>query len=98
MRNARWMVGLALSASLLACDVSQEDEVALGADTAEQIEAQVPIVEDPAVDGYINALGDSIALLTSRADLDWHFYVVNSSQVNAFALPGGWVYVNRGLI
>jgi predicted Zn-dependent protease len=102
MRDHRFIpglaAGLALSASLLACDVSQEDEVALGANTAEQIEAQLPIVDDAAVDGYINALGDSIALLTSRADLDWHFYVVNSSQVNAFALPGGWVYVNRGLI
>src|SRR5215204_1970620 len=92
------LVGLAISASLSACDVSQEDEVALGADTAAQVEAQLPVVEDAAIDGYINALGDSIALLTSRSDLDWHFYVVNSSQVNAFALPGGWVYVNRGLI
>src|SRR6202171_1527787 len=41
---------------------------------------------------------DSIAKTTRRADLDWHFYVVNTRQVNAFALPGGYVYVNRGLI
>jgi predicted Zn-dependent protease len=35
---------------------------------------------------------------TSRADLDWHFAVVNSPEVNAFALPGGFIYVNRGVI
>ncbi|MEO8194629.1 MAG: M48 family metalloprotease, partial [Gemmatimonadales bacterium] len=40
----------------------------------------------------------TIASHTSRNDLDWHFFVVNSHQVNAFALPGGFVYVNRGLI
>ena len=46
-------------------------------------------------------LGDSIARLTSRTDLTeqrWHFYVVDSKEVNAFAVPGGYVYVNRGLI
>jgi predicted Zn-dependent protease len=39
-----------------------------------------------------------MAKLTSRGDLDWHFYVVDSPEVNAFAVPGGFVYVNRGLI
>ncbi len=43
-------------------------------------------------------LGDSIARLTSRRDLDWQFFVVDSKEVNAFAVPGGFVYVNRGLI
>jgi predicted Zn-dependent protease len=55
-------------------------------------------VTDPEVSGYIQDLGQSIAKTTSRADLDWHFYVVNTKQVNAFALPGGFIYVNRGLI
>jgi beta-barrel assembly-enhancing protease len=50
------------------------------------------------VSAYIQDLGNSIAGKTSRSDLDWHFYVVNTKQVNAFALPGGYVYVNRGLI
>ncbi len=39
-----------------------------------------------------------MAKLTPRADLDWHFYVVNTGVVNAFAVPGGYIYVNRGLI
>ncbi|HKR09958.1 MAG TPA: M48 family metalloprotease, partial [Gemmatimonadaceae bacterium] len=83
---------------LAACSVSQDQEVELGRENAAQINAQLPIVNDPVVAGYIQELGQSIASKTSRADLDWHFYIVNTKQVNAFALPGGYVYVNRGLI
>ena len=83
---------------LAACSVSQDQEVELGRENAAQVNAQLPIVNDPVVAGYIQELGQSIASKTSRADLDWHFYVVNTKQVNAFALPGGYVYVNRGLI
>lgn len=90
---------LCASALLLAaCSVSQDQEVAIGKQNADEINAQLPIIQDPAIAGYIQALGESIARTTSRGDLDWHFYVVNTQQVNAFALPGGYVYVNRGLI
>ena len=91
---------LILSAVLLllaACSVSQDQEVALGKQSADEINAQLPIVTDPDIAGYIQDLGTSIAKTTSRADLDWHFYVVNTKQVNAFALPGGYIYVNRGV-
>ena len=87
-----------LIAALTACEVSQDQEVAIGEDTANELEDQLPLVKDAYVNSYINELGDTIASHTSRADLDWHFFVVNSHQVNAFALPGGFVYVNRGLI
>ena len=70
----------------------------MGQQDAAEVNAQLPIVTDPAISGYIQSLGESIAKTTSRADLDWHFYVINTKQVNAFALPGGYVYVNRGLI
>ena len=81
-----------------ACTVSPDQEAAMGEQNAREINAQVPLVTDPAINDYVNELGDSIAKLTSRGDLDWHFYVVDSHQVNAFSLPGGFVYVNRGLI
>lgn len=70
----------------------------MGQQYAAQIAQQLPLVSDPEVVRYVNVLGDSLARLTSRADLDWHFYVVNTNEVNAFAVPGGYVYVNRGLI
>ncbi len=83
---------------LLACQVSEDEEVALGRENAEQINSALPIVRDPLVRAYVQELGSQIARTTSRADLDWNFWVVNSPQVNAFALPGGHIYVNRGLI
>jgi predicted Zn-dependent protease len=89
---------LAGLAGLIACEVSPDEEVALGEQTAGEINNALPIVSDPFINQQINELGDSIAKLTSRPDLDWHFYIVNSHQVNAFALPGGFIYVNRGLI
>src|SRR4051812_27153784 len=83
---------------LPACGVSEDQEVAIGRQNAEQINARLPIVQDPVVAEYVRQLGLSIARTTSRPDLDWQFFVVDSREVNAFALPGGIVYVNRGLI
>jgi predicted Zn-dependent protease len=81
-----------------ACSVSQDQEVELGRRNAEAVRAQLPLVQDPVSTGYVQQLGLSIARTTSRADLDWRFNIVDSREVNAFALPGGFIYVNRGLI
>jgi predicted Zn-dependent protease len=94
----RILIGVAITGSLVACGISKQQEVQMGQEYATQINAQLPIVQDPELNRYINVLGDSIARLTSRADLDWHFFIVDAKDVNAFAVPGGFVYVNRGLI
>ena len=94
----RFTACLVVVVALSACSVSSDQEVAIGQQNSQEINAQLPIVTDADINNYVTELGDSIARLTSRGDLDWHFYVVNSHQVNAFALPGGFVYVNRGLI
>jgi predicted Zn-dependent protease len=83
---------------LCACGVSQDQEVAIGRQGAQQVSAQLPIVRDAVLAEYVRQLGLSIARTTSRADLDWQFFIVDSREVNAFALPGGIIYVNRGLI
>lgn len=70
----------------------------MGAGYAAQIAKQLPLIKDPEVVRYINALGDSLAGLTLRRDLTWHFEIVDDADVNAFAVPGGYIYVNRGLI
>jgi predicted Zn-dependent protease len=95
MYVTRFLVVLAGSA---ACEVSEDQEVALGQRYAEQVEAQLPLVRDAEVNAYVAALGAQIARHTSRSDLAWHFRVVDATEVNAFALPGGFVYLNRGLI
>lgn len=92
------IVVLAAAVMLSGCAINQQQEVQLGQEYSAQIAQQLPLINDPVVVRYINVLGDSIAHLTKRSDLDWHFYVVDSRDVNAFAVPGGYVYVNRGLI
>ena len=94
----RILAGGLLAVTIAGCGVSTQQEVELGTQYMQQINSQLPIVQDPEVNRYINVLGDSIARLTARGDLPWQFFVVNSAEVNAFAVPGGYIYVNRGLI
>jgi len=92
------ILAIALTASVAACGVSTQQEVEMGQSEVQQINQQLPIIGDPEANRYINLLGDSIARLTSRGDLPWQFFIVNSPEINAFAVPGGYIYVNRGLI
>jgi len=94
----RILIALALAGAGSGCAVSTQQEVQMGTEYAQQINAQLPVVKDPEIVRYINVLGDSIAKLADDRNLDWQFFVVNSAEVNAFAVPGGYVYVNRGLI
>lgn len=94
----RAVPGCLAAVLVLACAVSQQQEVELGASTATQVSAELPLIRDDAVVRYISALGTQLSQVTDTRDLAWHFTVVDSREVNAFALPGGWIYVNRGLI
>jgi predicted Zn-dependent protease len=81
-----------------ACAISTQQEVEMGQTYSAQINRELPIVRDPEVQRYINLLGETIAGRADDRSLDWQFYVVDSKEVNAFAVPGGFIYVNRGLI
>ncbi|HEX6536739.1 MAG TPA: M48 family metallopeptidase [Gemmatimonadaceae bacterium] len=95
----RFAAGAALVLSTAACaTISTQQEVQMGQQYASQINSQLPIIQDPEINRYINVIGDSIAKLSDDRNLDWHFFVVDSKEVNAFAVPGGFIYVNRGLI
>ena len=83
---------------LAACSISDEQEVQFGRENAQKINEAIPLVADPRATAYLTELGRAIASRTSRSDLEWHFAIVNSDEVNAFALPGGYIYVNRGLV
>lgn len=92
-------VALALTlAGLSSCAVSTQREVEIGETYAQQINRQLRLVRDPEVTRYLSVLGDSIARVADDRSLDWSFYLVDSPEVNAFAVPGGFVYVNRGLV
>ena len=75
-------------------------EMQLGKESAEKVDKAYPLVTDPQVLRYINELGRRLASLApnNNSEYAWAFKVINSSDINAFALPGGYVYLNRGAI
>jgi beta-barrel assembly-enhancing protease len=78
--------------------MSVDDEWALGDRLAAEVDAQVPIAADPVVQAYVDDLGAALAAETEFADRPWTFTAVDDPSVNAFALPGGHVYVHTGLV
>lgn len=76
---------------------SQEKEIQIGRQLAAQVEQQAKMVEDPIVTEYINRVGQNI-VLHSDAKVPFTIKVIDSDEVNAFALPGGFFFVNKGLI
>jgi Zn-dependent protease with chaperone function len=77
-----------------------QQDVQLGKENADQIDKELPLVTDPQVLRYINDLGRRLASFApnNNSEYAWTFKVMNSSDINAFALPGGYIYVNRGAI
>ena len=76
---------------------SQEKEVAIGRQLALEVEQQAKLVEDPIITEYINRVGQNV-VLHSDAKIPFTIKVIDSDEVNAFALPGGFFFVNKGLI
>jgi Zn-dependent protease with chaperone function len=76
--------------------VQQDGEI--GRQSAAEVERQLPIINDKAADQYINTIAKRLANVAPGADYPYQFKIVNASDINAFALPGGYLYLNRGLI
>lgn len=102
LTRRQWGVGaVALSAVLAsgcASLISPEQEQSLGRREAESIARTTGHVQDPALVGYVREVGGRLAQVTGRSDVAWQFNVVDDPEPNAFALPGGYVYVTRGLL
>ena len=78
-------------------DVPEEKEIQIGKDLSATLLGATPLVDDPAVQSYVNGIGRWLALQTERPDLPWTFAVIDTDTVNAFAAPGGYIFVTRGL-
>ena len=78
--------------------MDESQEIAQGQKAHQQVMAEYRRYPDDAVQTYVNELGQRLAAQSHRSQLDWHFTVVDSPEVNAFALPGGYIYVTRGLM
>jgi predicted Zn-dependent protease len=77
--------------------ITDEDEIELGRGIAARLLAARPLVRDEALQQYVNRVGLWLALQTERPELPWRFGVMDSTDVNAFALPGGTILITQGL-
>jgi beta-barrel assembly-enhancing protease len=79
---------------------SPQQDVQVGRENAAQVDRQLPILRDATVESYVNELGRRLSTYTpnNREEYVWQFKVINSPDINAFALPGGFIYVNRATI
>lgn len=78
--------------------MSEDQEKKLDEEVARQVEAQIGLVEDPALTEYLNRVGQALARQSPRQDVRYRFHIVAMEEPNAFALPGGNIYVSRGLL
>src|SRR5688572_1541178 len=78
--------------------MSEAQEIQLGAESDPQIVAQFGAYQDPELQAFINSKGQQMADISHRPNLKWTFRIVDSPVVNAFAVPGGYVYFTRGIM
>lgn len=78
--------------------VSERDEIALGQEAKGQIVQSIGLVQDPALQAYVSEIGMRMAKDSERPKLPWSFQVIDDAAVNAFALPGGPIFITRGIL
>src|SRR3989441_6401694 len=78
--------------------VSESQEIAMGQQSDPQVREEYGTVDNAALQAYVQAMGRKLVAVSHRPNLEWHFTVVDSSVVNAFAIPGGDVYLTRGIL
>ena len=78
--------------------MSEQQEVSLGAGLNKQVLKQYKVYKNPALQAYVNQVGQSLARKSHRNNIRYYFTVVDDPSINAFALPGGYIYITRGLM
>jgi len=79
-------------------DIDEPEEISIGRDVASRLLGAAPLVPDANMQRYVNRVGRWLAVQSERPDLPWHFGVLDSPNVNAFAVPGGTIFITRGLL
>ncbi|MDP1672409.1 MAG: M48 family metalloprotease, partial [Burkholderiales bacterium] len=77
--------------------VSEQEEQAMGREIAGRMLGAAPLVNDTELQSYVNRVGRWVAVQSERPDLPWRFAVIDAVSINAFAAPGGYVMLTRGL-
>lgn len=86
-----------LSPLMLLGKTPVEDEVRIGRQVAGDLLGAAPLVKDAALQRYVNTVGRWVASQSNRKDLNWYFGVIESEDINAFAAPGGYIFLTKGL-
>ncbi len=112
-RFPRWLISTIAAAALLGCGtktvnpvtgqqersvMSEADEVREGAKAHQEVLSEYGALKNDRVQNYVNDIGQRLAKLSHRSQLKWTFTVLDSPEINAFALPGGYVYITRGIM
>ncbi|WP_299772779.1 M48 family metalloprotease [uncultured Pseudoteredinibacter sp.] len=77
---------------------SESSEIKKGQEVHDKLLQSTPLYQDEKLNRYVNEVGQKLAAVSDRPELNYQFFIVDSPDVNAFAVPGGFVYINRGLI
>ena len=78
--------------------MSEDQEIQTGRQLDAQVRQEMGVYQDAALEKYIEDIGMQLARQSQRPNLPWHFTIVDSTAVNAFALPGGYIYITRGIL
>src|SRR6266487_2880659 len=78
--------------------MSEAQEIAAGQHNDAEVRRDMGVYEDRALQQYVSEIGMRLAAISERPNLPWHFTVVDVPAVNAFALPGGYIYITRGIL
>src|SRR5262245_56834893 len=78
--------------------MSEAQEIAMGRESDAQVKAEMGLYDDQALQQYVSRVGLQLAKLSERPNLPWQFTVVDQAAINAFALPGGFIYITRGIL
>lgn len=78
--------------------ITDQQEIALGDQAAQQVLTQMPLVPSATLQQYVNQIGQKMAAVSDRTNIPYHFYVVQATDPNAFALPGGYIFVTDSLL
>jgi predicted Zn-dependent protease len=108
--NIRFIAPVTVLALVVACAMnpvtgrreltlmSESQEIAIGRDADMQITQEMGLYDDPGLQRYISDIGQRMAKISERPTLPWQFAVVDQPAVNAFAIPGGFIYLTRGML
>ena len=110
LRSRTLLLGAGLAAGWIGCArnpvtgkselslVSESQEIQMGQQAAQEVAQTIGLYKDAKAEGYVAEIGKRMAAASERPNLPWEFHIVEDASVNAFALPGGFIYVTRGLM